>query len=81
MAKKLYRSETNKIVAGIIGGLGEYFDIDPVVLRLFWLVIVVFTGIIPGILVYVVAMFIVPKKDERVEHVDADEVKQNKHHQ
>jgi len=62
MQKKLYRSDTNKAFAGIIGGLGEYFDVDPVVLRLFWLLILVVTGIIPGLIVYLIAMFIVPKR-------------------
>lgn len=62
MAKKLYRSETNKVFAGIIGGLGEYFDVDPVLLRLIWIVIVVFTGFIPGILVYIIALFLIPRR-------------------
>ena len=60
--KKLYRSKSNKIIAGIIGGLGEYFDIDPSVLRLLWLVVLVFTGFIPGIIVYLAGMLIVPKR-------------------
>lgn len=60
--KKLYRSDTNKIFAGIIGGIGEYFDIDPTLLRLLWLIVFVFTGIVPGIFVYIIAIFIVPKK-------------------
>jgi phage shock protein C len=60
--KKLYRSNENKILAGIIGGLGEYFDIDPTVLRLGWLLVFVFTGIFPGLLAYFVAILIVPKK-------------------
>jgi len=60
--KKLYRSSENKILAGIIGGLGEYFDIDPTVLRLGWLLVFVFTGIFPGLLAYFVAILIVPKK-------------------
>ena len=60
--KKLYRSKENKILAGIIGGLGEYFDIDPTVLRLGWLLVFVFTGIFPGLLAYFVAILIVPKK-------------------
>ncbi len=60
--KKLYRSEKNKIIAGILGGLGEYFDVDPVILRLIWILIVIFTGFIPGIVAYLIAIFIVPKK-------------------
>ncbi|MFH1192975.1 MAG: PspC domain-containing protein [Candidatus Jorgensenbacteria bacterium] len=60
-AKKLYRSETDKVFAGVIGGLGEYFGVDPVVLRLAWIAIAVFTGIIPGIVVYILAFLVVPR--------------------
>ncbi len=61
-SKKLYRSANNKIFAGIIGGLGEYFNLDPSILRLFWLVILIFTGFIPGIIVYFAATLVVPKR-------------------
>ncbi len=60
--KKLYRSEKNKIFAGVIGGLGEYFNIDPVVLRVLWVLMVVFTGIIPGVVVYIIAAMLIPDK-------------------
>ena len=63
--KRLYRSEKNKILAGVFGGLGEYFNVDPVVLRLFWVLLVVFTGFVPGIIAYILAIIIVPKKDEK----------------
>ncbi len=59
--KRLYRSETNKVFAGICGGLGEYFEIDPVLIRLVWLLVVVFTGIVPGLLTYIIAIYIIPK--------------------
>lgn len=60
--KILYRSDANKVFAGICGGLGEYADIDPVVIRLIWTVIVMVTGFFPGVLAYIVAIFIVPRK-------------------
>lgn len=60
--KKLYRSNTDKVFAGICGGLGEYFQMDSTLIRLIWLVIVVATGIFPGAIVYVLAIFIVPRK-------------------
>ena len=60
--KKLYRSNKNKVFAGIIGGIGEYFDVDPVLLRILWLLILAATGLIPGLIVYLIAIFIVPKK-------------------
>ena len=69
--KKLYRSEDNKIVSGIMGGLGEYFDIDPVLFRVGYLALSAFTGIAPGVLAYFVMMLIVPKKP-KVIHVKAE---------
>lgn len=60
--KKLYRSKTNKVFAGVIGGLGEYFDIDPVLLRFAWIILVMCTGFFPGVLAYIIGIFIIPKQ-------------------
>jgi len=60
--KKLYRSKENKVFAGIIGGLGEYFEVDPVLLRIACVCLAVFTGFIPGAIAYVIAIFVVPAK-------------------
>ncbi|MFH0712698.1 MAG: PspC domain-containing protein [Candidatus Jorgensenbacteria bacterium] len=62
--KKFYRSNNNKTFAGILGGVGEYFEIDPVFLRLIWLVITIMSGILPAIIVYLIAILIVPKRAE-----------------
>lgn len=62
--KKLYRSKENKIFAGIIGGLGDFFEVDPTILRLIWLLVIVFTGFFPGVLVYIIACLIIPKKND-----------------
>jgi len=60
--KRLYRSETNKTWAGILGGVGEYFNVDPTLIRLLFLLLVVMTGFFPGLLAYIIAMAIVPKR-------------------
>ena len=60
--KHLYRSETNKVLAGVLGGLGEYFDVDPVVLRLAFVFLLLATAIVPGVIAYIAAVFIVPRK-------------------
>ena len=60
--KRLYKSRKNKVIAGVFGGIGEYFDIDPVVLRLPWILLVIFTGLIPGIFAYLIAIFVVPAR-------------------
>jgi len=58
--QKLYRSTANKVFAGVCGGLAEYFDVDPVVIRILFVLMVLFGG--TGIVLYIAAIFIVPKR-------------------
>lgn len=68
--KRLYRSKTNKVFAGVCGGFGEYLNIDPVVLRVIWLLVVIFTGFFPGVFAYIIAIFIIPEHGPVIhEHV------------
>lgn len=60
MVKKLYRSKENRKVAGVCGGIGEYFDIDPTLVRLLAVALVFAGG--SGVLGYIVAWIIVPEK-------------------
>lgn len=56
-AKKLYRSTTNKMLCGVCGGLGEYFNIDPTIVRLLC-VLLGLSG--AGLLVYIIAAIVIP---------------------
>ncbi|MBQ6255217.1 MAG: PspC domain-containing protein [Clostridia bacterium] len=58
MEKKLYKSKTNKKVAGVCGGIGEYFNIDPTLVRLGFVALSFLAG--GGLLVYIVAAIIIP---------------------
>ncbi|MEW6622391.1 MAG: PspC domain-containing protein [Bacillota bacterium] len=58
--KKLYRSETDKILGGVCGGLAEYFDVDATIIRLIVVATVIFAG--TGILFYIIAWFLMPKR-------------------
>ena len=58
--KKLYRSKKEKKIAGIFGGLGEIFSIDPTILRLAFVFIGLATGIIPILVAYLVGWIIIP---------------------
>lgn len=60
--KHLYRSTTNKVLGGVFGGLGEYFEMDPVLLRLIALFVFVFTGVVPGLIFYILAVLIIPRR-------------------
>jgi len=57
--KRLYRSSTNYMLAGVCGGIAEYFDIDPTLVRLVWVIITLMGG--AGILAYIIAAIIIPK--------------------
>ncbi len=58
--KRLYRRPNEAIVLGIAAGLGEYFSVDPVFVRLVWLVAAVLTKVWPMALLYAVLFFVVP---------------------
>lgn len=60
--KKLYRSRSHRIIAGVFGGLGEYLNVDPNVLRLIWIVITVLTGFVPGLIIYLAAAVVIPEE-------------------
>lgn len=62
MAKKLYRSKKDKMIAGVCGGLAEYTNVDPTVMRVLFVIATVFTGIVPGIIVYIALALIIPTK-------------------
>jgi phage shock protein C len=62
MGKKLYKSNRNKMISGVCGGVGEFFGIDPTLVRLGWVVFCALGG--SGILAYIIAAIIVPQNPE-----------------
>ena len=64
MQKRLYRIEEGKKLAGVCGGLAEYFEIDPTLVRQGWALVSLFAG--TGIVAYVVAAIVMPTKSEVV---------------
>ncbi|MFM2357971.1 MAG: hypothetical protein RJA61_708 [Candidatus Parcubacteria bacterium] len=73
--KRLYRSKTNRVFSGVCGGLGEYLNIDPVVLRLLWVILTFFAAVIPGLVAYFIATLIVPLENPIIKEATASEVK------
>ncbi len=66
--RKLYRTITDKRLAGVCSGLGSFFELDPVLVRLAWVFGTAVTGVVPGILAYGVAWLIVPEEPRPVYH-------------
>lgn len=57
--KRLYRSKKDKVIAGVCGGIAEYFNIDPVIVRVIAVILAFIWGF--GILGYIIAWIIIPK--------------------
>ena len=61
--KRLYRTEHGAaMICGVCGGIAEYFNIDPSIVRLLWVALVIFGG--TGILLYIIAAIILPRKSQ-----------------
>lgn len=58
--RRLYRSRTNKILGGVCGGMAEYFDVDPIIMRVLFVLLTFFGG--SGLLLYIASLIIIPKK-------------------
>ncbi|NTV24318.1 MAG: PspC domain-containing protein [Nanoarchaeota archaeon] len=58
--KRLYRSRKERMLFGVCGGIAEYFNVDPTIVRLLWVLFILAGG--TGILAYIIAAVIVPEK-------------------
>lgn len=57
----LYRSRTDKRMSGVCGGLGEYFKIDPTLIRVGWVVVTLMSGFFPGVVIYFLLSILIPE--------------------
>lgn len=75
--RKLYRSRNDRVFFGVCGGLAEYFDIDPTIVRLVTVIIAVWGGV--GVLAYLVAALIIPEEPEgNLRHAKGGDKSQEK---
>ena len=75
---KLYRSRESSVIAGVCGGMGEYFNIDPVIVRIIFILLMLPYGI--GLLIYIFAWIMVPLRPnglevEQVESIDRKQMR------
>ncbi|MCB2211161.1 PspC domain-containing protein [bacterium] len=60
-SRRLTRSRDNRVIAGVCGGIGNYFNIDPVIVRILWLL--AFFGAGAGLLAYIIAWLVIPEDE------------------
>jgi len=65
--KRLYRSESDRKIAGVLGGLSDYLGVDPSLVRIAYAVLTILTGFLPGLFLYLLMAFIVPAEPEASE--------------
>ena len=70
MDKRLYRSTEQKVIGGVCGGLGEYLNLDPSLIRIFTVLLFFASGV--GILAYVIAWVIIPKRPYDIEVIQTE---------
>lgn len=73
--KRLVKSRTNRMVDGVLGGIGEYLQVDPVLVRIIFLLFAFLTTFGPAIIIYIIAMFIIPSSDKSTDSYKSNEEK------
>jgi phage shock protein C len=61
LPRRLTRSRTDRVFAGVCGGIGHYFGIDPVLVRALWVVLSLITAVVPGMILYLLAAVVIPQ--------------------
>ena len=72
MEKKLYRSRTDKKISGVCGGLAQYLNVDVTIIRLIWVLALLFAG--GGLLAYIICALIIPEEPQQI--ADAEVVRE-----
>lgn len=65
VSRPLRRSKANRQIAGVVGGLAEYFRVDPTLLRVIYVVVSIVSAAFPGLLVYLLLWLLVPEAEDR----------------
>ncbi len=62
--RRLTRSNRNKMIAGVCGGLAEYFNMDPTLVRVLYVLVSILSAVFPGIVAYIIMMFVMPPPEQ-----------------
>ncbi len=74
MEKRLYRSRSDRVIWGVCGGLADYFNLDPVIVRIVFVLLVLANGL--GVIVYIIMAILVPQEGSRPA-VPRDTIREN----
>ena len=66
---RLYRSRTNRMIAGVCGGIAQHWNLDPTLVRILYVLISIFSAAFPGLLLYVILWAIIPEEPTPVPNI------------
>jgi phage shock protein C len=72
--KRLEKDQEKAVVSGVLSGLASYYEQDPVLFRVFAVAFLILTGVFPGILIYIAAAIMMPKRMQKPLDVEYEEV-------
>ena len=72
--KKLVRS-SNKVLGGVLGGIADYMDVDPTVVRVIYVALTIFSAAFPGVLLYIIMLLLIPHRDRNDRFEDAEVIR------
>ena len=61
--RPLRRSRSDRIIAGVMGGLADYFGVDPTISRVIYVLVSIFSAAFPGILIYILLWILIPSEE------------------
>ena len=62
--RRLTRSNRNKMIAGVCGGIAEYLDMDPTLVRVLYVLVSILSAAFPGVIAYIILMFVMPPPEQ-----------------
>ncbi|REE05828.1 PspC domain-containing protein [Marinoscillum furvescens] len=62
MSKRLFRSKSDSMLAGVCGGIAEYFELDPTLVRIAYILVSILSAAFPGLLVYIILWIVIPEQ-------------------
>ena len=74
MAQKKLTRSANKVLAGVCGGIANYFDVDPTLVRILYVALSFFSAAFPGILLYIIMLLLMPEANKNDKYEDAQVV-------
>jgi phage shock protein C len=74
MAQKKLTRSANKVLAGVCGGIANYFDVDPTLVRILYVALSFFSAAFPGILLYIIMLLLMPEANKNDRYEDAQVV-------